>query len=85
MYVAAIRNRNLHLPEDPTELYEIDHDNEAVMEVEFLPHSDIFRFYPNIDTNYVFFFLSFFICKIYTIYSLNPIFYTNYVFFFLFP
>ena len=47
MYVAAIRNRNLDLPEDPTELYEIDHDKEAAMEEDYLPHRDIFRFYPN--------------------------------------
>ncbi|KAK7852428.1 protein nrt1/ ptr family 4.3, partial [Quercus suber] len=44
VYVAAIRNRNLDLPEDLTKLYEIDHDHEAAMETEFLPHRDIFRF-----------------------------------------
>ncbi|KAM4112076.1 hypothetical protein ACJW30_05G113400 [Castanea mollissima] len=44
VYVAAIRNRNVDLPEDPTELYEIDHDKEAAMEEDFLPHRDIFRF-----------------------------------------
>ncbi|CAJ2658760.1 unnamed protein product [Trifolium pratense] len=45
VYVAAIRNRNLPLPEDPTELYEIEQDKEAVAEeIEFLPHRDIFRF-----------------------------------------
>ena len=55
MYVAAIRNRNLDLPEDLTKLYEIDHEHEAAMETEFLPHRDIFRFYPNIDKNYAFF------------------------------
>ncbi|KAF5475274.1 hypothetical protein F2P56_007097 [Juglans regia] len=44
VYVAAIRNRNLHLPEDPTELYEMDMDKEAALEVEFLPHRDVFRF-----------------------------------------
>jgi peptide/histidine transporter 3/4 len=45
VYVAAIRNRNLPLPEDPTELYEIEQDKEAAAEeIEFLPHRDIFRF-----------------------------------------
>ncbi|AES64052.1 putative proton-dependent oligopeptide transporter family, major facilitator superfamily [Medicago truncatula] len=44
VYVAAIRNRNLHLPEDPKELYEIEQDKEASEEIEFLPHRDIFRF-----------------------------------------
>ncbi|XP_057418525.1 protein NRT1/ PTR FAMILY 4.5-like isoform X2 [Lotus japonicus] len=44
VYVAAIRNRNLPLPEDPENLYEIEQDKEAVMEIEFLPHRDIFRF-----------------------------------------
>ncbi|CAI8590945.1 unnamed protein product [Vicia faba] len=44
VYVAAIRNRNLPLPEDPTELYEIEQDKEADVEIEFLPHRDIFRF-----------------------------------------
>jgi peptide/histidine transporter 3/4 len=47
VYVVAIRNRNLHLPEDPIELYEIDKDTEAAVEAEFLPHTDVFRFYPN--------------------------------------
>jgi hypothetical protein len=49
VYVAAIRNRNLHLPEDHTELYEIDVDKEAALEAEFLPHRDVFRFYPNLS------------------------------------
>ncbi|KAK7303025.1 hypothetical protein RJT34_13924 [Clitoria ternatea] len=44
VYVAAIRNRNLPLPEDPAELYEIEQDKEAAEEIEFLPHRDIFRF-----------------------------------------
>lgn len=48
VYVAAIRNRNLPLPEDPEKLYEIEQDKEAVMEIEFLPHRDIFRFNPKI-------------------------------------
>ncbi|KAM3700649.1 hypothetical protein ACB098_05G112500 [Castanea mollissima] len=43
VYVAAIRNRNLDLPDDLTKLYEIDHDHEAAMETDFLPHRDIFR------------------------------------------
>jgi len=49
VYVVAIRNRNLHLPEDPIELYEIDKDTEAAVEAEFLPHTDVFRFYPNLS------------------------------------
>ncbi|KAG4948589.1 hypothetical protein JHK82_041770 [Glycine max] len=44
VYVAAIRNRNLPLPEDPTELYEIEQDKEAAEEIEFLPHRDTLRF-----------------------------------------
>ncbi|XP_027338171.1 protein NRT1/ PTR FAMILY 4.5-like [Abrus precatorius] len=44
VYVAAIRNRNLPLPEDPSELYEIEQDKEAAEEIEFIPHRDIFRF-----------------------------------------
>ncbi|XP_029124955.1 protein NRT1/ PTR FAMILY 4.5 [Cajanus cajan] len=44
VYVAAIHNRNLPLPEDPTELYEIEQDKEAAEEIEFLPHKDILRF-----------------------------------------
>ncbi|KAG7959930.1 hypothetical protein I3843_10G093800 [Carya illinoinensis] len=44
VHVAAIRNRNLHLPEDPADLYEIENDKEAAVEAEFLPHRDIFRF-----------------------------------------
>ncbi|XP_059436394.1 protein NRT1/ PTR FAMILY 4.5-like [Corylus avellana] len=43
VYVAAIRNRNLHLPRDHTELYEIDMDKEAAVEAEFLPLRDVFR------------------------------------------
>ncbi|XP_073116124.1 protein NRT1/ PTR FAMILY 4.5-like [Elaeis guineensis] len=41
--VAAFRNWNLDLPEDPTELYEIDRMKESLEEVEFLPHRDKFR------------------------------------------
>ncbi|KAI5331420.1 hypothetical protein L3X38_021977 [Prunus dulcis] len=44
VYVAAIRNRNLSLPEDPADLYEINKDKEAALEEEFLPHRSIFRF-----------------------------------------
>ncbi|XP_061356393.1 protein NRT1/ PTR FAMILY 4.5-like [Gastrolobium bilobum] len=44
VYIAAIRNRNLPLPEDPRELYEIEQDKEAAVEIEYLPHRDILRF-----------------------------------------
>ncbi|XP_027931642.1 protein NRT1/ PTR FAMILY 4.6-like [Vigna unguiculata] len=44
VYVAAIRNRNLLLPEDPAELYEIKQDKEAAEKIEFLPHRNILRF-----------------------------------------
>ncbi|KAK2438329.1 hypothetical protein P8452_34034 [Trifolium repens] len=44
VYIAAIRNRNLPHPADSDELYEIEPDKEAAMEMEFLPHRDIFRF-----------------------------------------
>ncbi|KAG6581385.1 Protein NRT1/ PTR FAMILY 4.6 [Cucurbita argyrosperma subsp. argyrosperma] len=44
VYVAATRNRNLVLPEDPADLYEIERDKEAVMEEDFLPHRNICRF-----------------------------------------
>jgi len=44
VYVAAIRNRNLSLPADSGELYEIEQDKEAIMEIEYLPHRDIYRF-----------------------------------------
>ncbi|MED6155117.1 hypothetical protein PIB30_002320 [Stylosanthes scabra] len=44
VYVAAIRNRSLTLPADPAELYEIEQDKEAALEIEFLPHRDIYRF-----------------------------------------
>ncbi|GAU18786.1 hypothetical protein TSUD_80750, partial [Trifolium subterraneum] len=44
VYIAAIRNRNLPHPVDSEELYEIEQDKEAAMEMEFLPHRDIFRF-----------------------------------------
>ncbi|XP_017629980.1 protein NRT1/ PTR FAMILY 4.5-like [Gossypium arboreum] len=44
VFVAAIRNRNLKLPENPLELYEIDKDKEAALEDDFLPHRDVYRF-----------------------------------------
>ncbi|XP_071715136.1 protein NRT1/ PTR FAMILY 4.6-like [Rutidosis leptorrhynchoides] len=43
VYVAAIRNRNLQLPKDPSELYENPKDNEAALHQEFLPHRDTYR------------------------------------------
>ncbi|KAL4563398.1 hypothetical protein LXL04_027439 [Taraxacum kok-saghyz] len=43
VYVAAIRNCNLKLPEDPSELYEIAMDKEAGIHEEFLPHRDVYR------------------------------------------
>ncbi|XVE88277.1 hypothetical protein DITRI_Ditri19aG0056700 [Diplodiscus trichospermus] len=47
VYVAAIRKRNLQLPENPLELYEIDKDKEAALEDDFLPHRDVYRFDPS--------------------------------------
>ncbi|KAK9268117.1 hypothetical protein L1049_010557 [Liquidambar formosana] len=44
VYVAAIRNRKLDLPENPADLYEINRDKEAAIEAEFLPHRDTLRF-----------------------------------------
>ncbi|KAL5716545.1 hypothetical protein ACHQM5_018218 [Ranunculus cassubicifolius] len=46
VYVAAIRNRNLTLPENPEELYELAKDKEAGLleEEEFLPHRESFTF-----------------------------------------
>ncbi|XP_042944669.1 protein NRT1/ PTR FAMILY 6.3-like [Carya illinoinensis] len=49
VYVAAIHNRHLHLPQDPIDLYEIENDKEAAVEAEFLPHRDIFMFSPNLE------------------------------------
>ncbi|XP_058203030.1 protein NRT1/ PTR FAMILY 4.5-like [Rhododendron vialii] len=43
VYVAAFHNRNLRLPEDPEDLFEIDGDK-PVMEIEFLPHRDVYKF-----------------------------------------
>ncbi|XP_057973351.1 protein NRT1/ PTR FAMILY 4.5-like [Malania oleifera] len=43
VFVAAIRNRNLPMPENAHEFYEI-HDNEARMETEILQKTDQFRF-----------------------------------------
>ncbi|KAH0691373.1 hypothetical protein KY289_018731 [Solanum tuberosum] len=44
VYVAAIRNRNLQLPQDSSNLYEIDEDEEAAIQAEFLPHTDTYKF-----------------------------------------
>ncbi|KAK4491623.1 hypothetical protein RD792_002378 [Penstemon davidsonii] len=44
VYVAAIRNRKLQVPEDSNELYEINKDKEAAIQAEFLPHTKAFRF-----------------------------------------
>ncbi|KAF8029520.1 hypothetical protein BT93_E2049 [Corymbia citriodora subsp. variegata] len=44
VYVAAISKRDLQLPEEPTELYELDKDGEEALEAEFLPHTANFRF-----------------------------------------
>ncbi|XP_047308222.1 protein NRT1/ PTR FAMILY 4.5-like [Impatiens glandulifera] len=45
VYVAAFRNRNLRLPENPVDLFEIDRDKEAAtIDTEFLPHRDVLRF-----------------------------------------
>ncbi|KAF8015129.1 hypothetical protein BT93_H0813 [Corymbia citriodora subsp. variegata] len=44
VHVAAISKQDLQLPEDPTELYELDKDGEAALEAEFLPHTDNCRF-----------------------------------------
>ncbi|XP_019166756.1 PREDICTED: protein NRT1/ PTR FAMILY 4.4-like [Ipomoea nil] len=45
VFVAAIHNRKLQLPEDSGELYEISKDKEAVtICAEFLPHTDKYRF-----------------------------------------
>ncbi|XP_060190919.1 protein NRT1/ PTR FAMILY 4.5-like [Lycium barbarum] len=44
VYVAAIRNRNLQLPEDSADLYEIDEDKEAAIPAEFLVHTDTYKF-----------------------------------------
>ncbi|KAK7318866.1 hypothetical protein RJT34_03573 [Clitoria ternatea] len=44
VFVAAIRNRNLPFPADAVELYEIERDKEAALEMEYLPHGDTYRF-----------------------------------------
>ncbi|XP_065879353.1 protein NRT1/ PTR FAMILY 4.5-like [Euphorbia lathyris] len=44
VYVAAIRNRKLQLPENPSELYEINKDSKEAVEAEFQPHTDSFSF-----------------------------------------
>ncbi|KAJ0581571.1 putative proton-dependent oligopeptide transporter family, MFS transporter superfamily [Helianthus annuus] len=43
VYVAAIRNRKLRLPDDPSELHEMPLDSEAALHQEFLPHRDVYR------------------------------------------
>ncbi|KAJ8762020.1 hypothetical protein K2173_006622 [Erythroxylum novogranatense] len=44
VYVAALRKRKLKLPEVPADLYEISKEDEASFTIEFLPHTDTFRF-----------------------------------------
>ncbi|KAI3981043.1 hypothetical protein MKX01_036589 [Papaver californicum] len=44
VYIASVRNRRLKLPEDSDDLYEIDRDKEAGVQMEFLPHRDNLRF-----------------------------------------
>lgn len=41
--MAAIPKRNLKLPGDPRELYEVDKDKETSSGLEFLPHGRTFR------------------------------------------
>ncbi|KZV47496.1 nitrate transporter [Dorcoceras hygrometricum] len=43
VYVAAVRNRKLKLPEDSNELYEINRDSESGIQSEILPHTNSFR------------------------------------------
>ncbi|XP_073128707.1 protein NRT1/ PTR FAMILY 4.5-like [Henckelia pumila] len=44
VYVAAIRNRKLDLPDDFNDLYEINNNREAANQSEVLPHTNAFRF-----------------------------------------
>nr|GMD06601.1 GPN-loop GTPase QQT2 [Ipomoea batatas] len=46
VFVAAIHNRKLQLPEDSSELYEISNKDKeaAAIDAEFLPHTDKYRF-----------------------------------------
>ncbi|KAK4399287.1 MACPF domain-containing protein CAD1 [Sesamum angolense] len=44
VYVAAIRNRKLRLPQDSNQLYEINPDSEGANQAEFLSHTSAFRF-----------------------------------------
>ncbi|KAL0305573.1 UNVERIFIED_CONTAM: protein NRT1/ PTR FAMILY 4.3 [Sesamum radiatum] len=44
VYVAAIRNRKLRLPQDSNQLYEINPDSEDANQAEFLSHTSAFRF-----------------------------------------
>ncbi|KAI3800794.1 hypothetical protein L1987_28890 [Smallanthus sonchifolius] len=43
VYVAAIRNRKLQLPEDPSELHETPIDKEAELHQDYLPHTNVYR------------------------------------------
>ncbi|KAJ0796923.1 putative proton-dependent oligopeptide transporter family, MFS transporter superfamily [Helianthus annuus] len=43
VYVAAIRNRKLPLPDDPSELHEIPMECETTLHQEFLPHRNVYR------------------------------------------
>ncbi|KAL0352926.1 UNVERIFIED_CONTAM: MACPF domain-containing protein CAD1 [Sesamum angustifolium] len=44
VYVAAIRNRKLRLPQDSNQLYEINPESEGANQAEFLSHTSAFRF-----------------------------------------
>ncbi|XP_073061658.1 protein NRT1/ PTR FAMILY 4.5-like [Primulina eburnea] len=44
VYVAAIRNRKLKLPDDSKDLYEINQDSESGIQSEALTHTNAFRF-----------------------------------------
>lgn len=44
VYVAAFRNRREIAPKDSSELYELDHDKEAAIQAEMLPHRNVFRY-----------------------------------------
>ncbi|KAL8460749.1 hypothetical protein ACS0TY_032311 [Phlomoides rotata] len=44
VYVAAVRNRKLQLPEDSTQLHESEIDKEAAIQADFLPHTNAFSF-----------------------------------------
>ncbi|KAL4204426.1 hypothetical protein AMTRI_Chr01g109790 [Amborella trichopoda] len=42
--LVSLRNRKLQLPENHEDLYELNKDKESAIEVEFLPHRNIYRF-----------------------------------------